>query len=125
MKESIARGLDRIAQLWSPAPHDAWLVAPADLPLLSAAAIDQVLAAHEPLRPTIVVPQCGGRRGHPVLFPWELAAEVGLLPPDAGVNDLLRRHPPRAIDCAAAAFADDIDTPEDYRRLQSNPPRPH
>jgi molybdenum cofactor cytidylyltransferase len=118
MKASIGRGLRHVAARFQPAPRDVWLVAPADLPLLSAVVIDAVLAAHDPSRPAIVAPQSAGRRGHPVLFPWPLSTEVDLLPADVGIKELLSRHPVKSVECPAVALAADIDTPEDYRRLR-------
>ena len=95
---------------------DVWLLAPADMPKLNSAIIDQVLAAHDPDLPEIIAPVESGKRGHPVLFPWRLAAEVASLAPDEGVNAILKRHRVREIKCQDAAIHDDIDTPEDYKR---------
>lgn len=118
MKASVRHGLAYVAQSWQPGSRDVWLVAPADLPGLSTETIDRVLAAHDPLRPAIVVPR-GERRGHPVLFPWGLAEEVASLPDDRGIDELLRRHAVREVRVEDAAGAgDDLDTPEDYERLR-------
>ena len=118
MKASVRHGLAFIAQTWQPAPHDVWLVAPADLPRLSAETIDRVLTAYDPRRPEIIVPRTE-RRAHPVLFPWSLADEVERLPADTGIDGLLRRHAVREVHVeATAAAGDDLDTPEDYERLR-------
>lgn len=60
-----------------------------------------------------MVPNHNGRRGHPVLFPWLLAAAVGQLREDQGVNALLERGPVVEVpfDLPRAA---DIDTPDEY-----------
>ena len=76
MKSSIAAGIQYLLESRPPAADDAWLVAPADMPLLSAQAIDAVIAAyrqqlaardtaHTNLPLQIVVPHHAGRRGHP------------------------------------------------------------
>jgi molybdenum cofactor cytidylyltransferase len=124
MKDSVARGLARVEERWSPQAGDAWLLAPADIPGLTPERIDRLLAAHQPQRPTIVVPSAGGRRSHPVLFPWPTAEEVGRLPDNLGVNELLRRHPVVELPIAEKDLDGDVDTPEDYRRLyeRSHPP---
>ena len=118
MKDSIACGLAWIAAHEHPAATDAWVVAPADLPRLSAAEIDRVIEAYDPASPRVVVPAHAGRRGHPALFPWGLAAEVARLAPDEGLNALFDRHP--ICEIAAAPSAGDIDTPDDYRRLSED-----
>jgi molybdenum cofactor cytidylyltransferase len=118
MKDSIRLGLDFVANSWSPTAADAWLLAPADMPELSAAVIDRLLAAHQPDQPQILVPTIAGRRGHPVLFPWPLAEKVHRLGTEEGLNALVQREGAREIPCDAAADPTafrDIDTPADYQ----------
>lgn len=117
MKASIALGLSRIAERWAPVSADVWLVAPADMPLLTAAAIDTVLAAHDPQAPRPILPRHAGRNGHPVLFPWSIAQQVSELAENEGLNALVARQEPRRIDLDDAGILADLDTPEAYRRL--------
>ena len=100
MKASVCVALD-CAQRYRPLPSDAWLVAPADMPGLSTFAIDAVIAAYQreaTASPTaassnrVWVAAHHGRRGHPALFPWSLAAEVRRLGDAEGLDALLRRH---------------------------------
>jgi molybdenum cofactor cytidylyltransferase len=67
----------------------------------------------------IMVPVYRGRRGHPTLFPFRLATEVFRLPPDQGLNSLLKMHAAEIvqIDFDSPAVVADLDTPEDYARL--------
>jgi molybdenum cofactor cytidylyltransferase len=120
MKDSVACALEFLQAAESPDPSDAWLLAPADVPQLSSHVVDRLLdeyaALSSPL--SILVPTSAGRRGHPVLFPWPMAAEIDELGNDEGVNALLQRHPVREIDCGASGVPDDLDTPDDYRRLR-------
>ncbi len=134
MKASIAAGLDHLRHVHAPADDDAWLVAPADMPFLPATAIDAVIAAYRhrlpakasaatstgdaTSRPKVIVPRCQGRCGHPVLFAWSLAAEVALLAPDEGLNRLVERHQALAVEVLDEGVLSDVDTPEDYARLQ-------
>ena len=80
MKESVRLALE-FASRCIPAPSDAWLLAPADMPGLTSATIDRVIAAYEAdlvrRRPggRIHVPRFRGRQGHPVLFPWSMAGQ--------------------------------------------------
>jgi molybdenum cofactor cytidylyltransferase len=117
MKDSILLGLAEARRRFQPGPRDVWLMAPADLPTLSPAVIDQLLAAHQPDRPAILLPVFEGRTGHPALFPWPLSDAVAALPEGAGVNRLFQTHSPRQIESIAAAIPPDLDTPDDYARL--------
>lgn len=113
MKVSVRLGLEYAAGRWQPQTADAWLLAPADMPELSPEIARRLLAEHETHPEAIVVPNHNGRRGHPVLFPWPLAAAVGQLPEDRGVNVLVERGPVVEVpfDLPRAA---DIDTPDEY-----------
>jgi len=117
MKTSVRYGLDFIRQVAAPSDQDVWLLAPADMPRLQAATINQPPSEHDPLPPSILVPRFDTGRGHPVLFPWPTAAEVSTLEADEGVNALLDRHEVRYVDVPDATIRDDLDTKEDYRRL--------
>jgi molybdenum cofactor cytidylyltransferase len=123
MKDSVQYGLRHIEANFAPTADDAWLLAPADMPNLSPRVIDLLISAHNPTQSTILVPTLAGKRGHPVLFPWTLAAEVFSLPDTEGLNVLRQRHHSREIACDSVeppgSFAfSDIDTPEDYKRLK-------
>jgi molybdenum cofactor cytidylyltransferase len=119
MKASVQLGLEFVAATFEPTAGDAWLVAPGDMPLLSAAAADLVLSAHQPDAPRIVVPVHKGRRGHPVLFPWSLAAEVARLGAEEGLARLLQRHAVVEVPSREGAILLDFDTPADYQALQN------
>lgn len=122
MKDSVRLGLDYVGQRYRPRECDVWLLAPADMPRLSAPAINGLLDAHDPTDASILVPLAGGRRGHPVLFPWPVAADVANLPADSGVNSLLTRHSVREVPACHPGLVDDLDTPADYVRLQGEWP---
>ena len=51
MKASVLAGLDYLADKYQPQPIDAWLLAPADMPLLSPQVIDVLLAAWRARQP--------------------------------------------------------------------------
>ncbi len=127
MKGSIGFGLAYIARQYQPHASDAWLVAPADMPGLSPRVIDSLIAHAAATPGRVLIPTLAGRRGHPVLVPWPLAAEVPLLAEDAGLNQLIDSHDPLLLPCdavesnAAQAFAD-IDMPGDFAHFGT--PRP-
>jgi molybdenum cofactor cytidylyltransferase len=118
MRVSVQLGLEHVEQQYAPNPSDVWLLAPADMPGLSARLINRLLDTHDAKSPTVLVPTFGGKRGHPVLFPWALAERVKRLAENEGVNTLLERHTPRHIDCDDRAVLHDLDTPQDYLRLR-------
>ena len=123
MKDSVQYGLRHIEANYAPIAEDAWLLAPADMPNLSPRVINALIALHNPTHPAILVPTLEGKRGHPVLFPWTLAAEVFLLSAAEGLNVLRQRHNSREIPCdsfepAGTAAFSDVDTPEDYQRVR-------
>lgn len=118
MKTSIQHALNFVESNLAPANEDVFLVAPADMPLLTASVIDLVLSAHNPQHPKIIVPRVHDRRGHPVLFPWTVAVEVKRLPFDVGLNQLLKTAAVSELEIQQPAILADLDTPEDYRRLQ-------
>ena len=117
MKVSVQIGLRYVEQRYAPPPTDVWLLAPADMPRLSSRVIDALLEDRMAHAGCILAPTCGGtRRGHPVLFPWPLAAEVQRLAPSESIRTLLDRFPVQAMDTHELGVLEDVDTPEDYRR---------
>lgn len=116
MRDSVQAGLEWVARTRQPLADDVWMLAPADMPTLTAEAIDAVLNA-DAERDRIVIPTHGGRRGHPVRFPWALADEVTRLAPDEGLNQLARRHPVQEVSVETPAVLNDLDTRADYERL--------
>ncbi len=114
MKASARSALEHVRRAYSPETRDAWLVAPADLPRLEAGAIDAVLAAYDPLQPTIVVAAFAGRRGHPTLFPWSLAERVDRLAAREGLNALLPGACVHEVPWSDESILRDVDTPADY-----------
>ena len=127
MKASLQTALRYIEQSFAPTGDDAFLVAPADMPQLSAAVINRLIDQHRASgESSILVPTISGRRGHPVLFPWFLATEVHGLKAGEGLNAIVERQNPRQIACEDLVAEDeypfaDIDTPEDFRRLGGHP----
>jgi molybdenum cofactor cytidylyltransferase len=117
MKDSVRFGLEFVAERYKPEPRDVWLLAPADMPQLSSAVIQQLLSAHDPSDPRILMPVHEGQRGHPVLFPWSMAAETRNLPEDEGINAIHKKHGWTAVAVTEPFIHGDLDTPEDYERL--------
>jgi CTP:molybdopterin cytidylyltransferase MocA len=119
MRDSVEHLLEEVRNVASPMEGDGWLLVPADHPVVNRETLMILLREREEQPEAIHVPKHHGRRGHPTLFPWPLAAEVFALPPGHGVNELLKRPAiavcEHAVDDPAVLW--DLDTPEDYDRL--------
>ena len=112
----VLAGLEHLAVNYCPAAGDVWLVAPADMPLLSARVIDQVIETAL-AKPTEIVVACRhGQRGHPVAFPWPLAAAARGLAGEQGLNQLLKTNPTLDLELGDELILADVDTPNDYQR---------
>ncbi|MEX0716112.1 MAG: nucleotidyltransferase family protein [Planctomycetaceae bacterium] len=123
MRASVEAALDWIERRWSPAPDDGWLLVPGDHPVLDGAVIDALVAGwrtEDAADCEILVPVCGGRRGHPTLFRWRLAEAVRRLPENAGINRLLhdRAAEVRELAIENEAVLCDLDAPDDYAALR-------
>ena len=118
MKDSVQAGLSLVKQLFEPADDNAWLLAPADLPLLSASLICMLMEVYSQSKTPIVAPRLpNGRTGHPVLFSWRLSAEVTEL--RGGVKELLERHRVSFVEWHNADAFADVDTLGEYHHLQN------
>lgn len=118
MKASVQSALREIDRRWSPQDRDVWLLAPGDFPTLSPVWIDALLSKHDHSEPSPLVPTFQGRRGHPVLFPWPLAAAACSLPADTGMNRLLSENPPHELAMSDDGLLAEMNTPEEYEKLR-------
>lgn len=91
------------------------LVFLADHPLVSVATVKALLGAHFFSPETIHIPCLGAKKGHPVLFPRAVLAEIRTL---STLRDVCRRDPARVdlLPVADPAILHDLDTPEAYRQ---------
>jgi molybdenum cofactor cytidylyltransferase len=102
----------------------AMLMAPVDLPLVSANTVRAVLEAYRRTGAPVVRPARSGQHGHPVLFDRSLFDELREADQQKGARAVVHKHAARAIDVETAdegAFLD-IDTPEDYERAFGSRP---
>lgn len=93
----------------------------ADQPRVDAAALARLLAAADRRPEAILVSDYGSGRGPPCRFPARLLAELAQLDGDEGARSLLKAHAGEVITVALPEGADDIDTPDDYRRIVGAP----
>ena len=111
MASSVRVGLDAITPVASGV-----IVALSDYPLVTAATIKNLIAAHAESPDSIIIPCYLERKGHPLLFPRSILAE---LTHDTILRHLVRRDPDRVrcLEVDDLGVLQDMDTPEDYRRL--------
>ncbi len=119
MRASIEHALTTIEQKHEPEKNDAWLLLPADLPVMDAALLRRLCDLWQTINTDVLIPMCDGRRGHPLMARWSTVAAVRALPTDVGVNAWLRDP---ATTVTEVPFDDprilyDLDVPEDYARL--------
>jgi molybdenum cofactor cytidylyltransferase len=95
----------------------------ADMPYVTAALIDRLVAAFAaaPKKPQAVVPVHAGRRGNPVLLGRTIFADAMSLEGDRGARTLLEAPGAVVVECPIddEAVAIDIDTQEALARLNT------
>lgn len=118
MRDSVEIGLRAIRDRFYPSDDDAWLLIPADHPLIEPEVLDGMLFRWSSGDCNALVPKFGERRGHPTLLNWSLAARVEQLPREVGINTLLRSSPNFISEWPTdhESVLVDLDTPEDYAR---------
>ncbi|PZQ50439.1 MAG: CTP--molybdopterin cytidylyltransferase [Rhodovulum sulfidophilum] len=84
-----------------------------DMPEVTAAGIDALIAAHA-AGGAICRATSGGAPGHPVLFDRRFFAVLAASAGDAGARALLRAEAARVVPVSVAGAATDLDTPEDW-----------
>jgi molybdenum cofactor cytidylyltransferase len=121
MRATVQAGLAWIEEKHFPRPDDAWLLLPADHPTLQSELVRQLIAAAQAHNEaSILVPAHRGQRGHPTLLRWRHVAALRAFSPGQGLNAYIRAHTAETIelDWPTAEVLRDLDTPQDYERLQ-------
>jgi len=116
MASSIRAGL--AAVLKADPGIDAVLVAPCDQPALSSVVIEALVALQRHQGGIAAVRFCG-RNGAPAVFGRDYFADLARLSGDEGARVLLNGGNARVSSLEMAAFAIDLDTPEDLARWRT------
>ena len=98
---------------------EAVLVTLVDVPLVRASTVAAVIEAWRRTRAPIVRPAQGDRHGHPVIFDRSVFADLRAADPNTGAKAVFEIHRDHIVNVEvtdAGAF-EDIDTPEDYKKL--------
>lgn len=105
-----------------PADCDGALILLGDMPGVSAALIDRMIAGFDPAEGrAICVAARGGRRGNPVLWARRFFPEILALEGDVGAKALMAAHGEMVVEVEAADDGPltDIDTPEALKAYRS------
>jgi molybdenum cofactor cytidylyltransferase len=103
-----------------PRETEAVLIALGDQPFVPSRVIGALLAALRKTGKAIVAPRYRDGRGNPVLFGRETFAELLEVSGDQGARSVVERDASRvALVDFDLPMPQDVDTPEDYRRLRS------
>jgi molybdenum cofactor cytidylyltransferase len=115
LSTSVKRGLATL-----PAEIDGAVVCLGDMPMVTAAAIDQLIGAFNPIEGrAICVPTRRGKRGNPVLLAKQLFPELAAVSGDIGARELIAAHPELVaeVEMESDGVLTDIDTPQALAKL--------
>jgi molybdenum cofactor cytidylyltransferase len=117
MSTSLKAGLSG-----APADADGVLICLGDMPAVTVAAVDMLIAAFNPTEGrAIVVPTYQGKRGNPVLFATAFVDEMRGAEGDAGARALLSQHTDAVYELETdAGVLADADTPAAFAALKAD-----
>ncbi len=121
MGTSIAAGIGALGR-----EVDAAAILPADMPEITAADVDRLVAAFDPEEGRAIVRAVNpeGTGGHPVLFGRRFFEALRGLEGDRGARAIVDEHPEFVVDVTlhGRAAETDLDTPEAWERWRSEQP---
>jgi molybdenum cofactor cytidylyltransferase len=114
MLSSVQKGFASL-----PDDAEAVLIFLGDQPMVPGSVIDQIIRAYRSTKKGIVLPVYDRKRGHPVLISTKYRKDVSHLDPEIGLRELVHNHPEDIleVDLDSSSVLEDIDTPEDYKKL--------
>lgn len=89
-----------------------------DHPFIDRALVDHMIDEFHRSGKLIVVPLCGDRRGHPVMFSQQLFGEFLAAPVEQGAKPVVHAHRQDSLEIRTdeSGVLIDIDTPQEYRK---------
>jgi len=105
--------------------RDAAMVTLVDRPPVSASTLERLLAAFDialDRRQWAVIPECGGRHGHPILIGREMIETFLRAPSTAKARDIEHQHQQHVeyVPVADPFVTANVDTPEEYAALSAS-----
>ena len=103
-----------------PASTTSVMMTPVDVPGVTSATVQTLLAAAAQASALIVRVSHAGRHGHPVIFKRGVFDELLRADPSVGARAVVRADPARVLDVEVQdpGAVVDVDTPADYERLK-------
>lgn len=97
---------------------DGVLIAPVDIPLISAGLVRNIISAAQSGDRGIILPVFGGRRGHPGYFSRRFFSEILDAPPEQGARWVIARNPDAVLELPTEeeGILTNINTPELYEK---------
>lgn len=113
----------RLALQALPPTSDAAVVAPVDVPLVTAALVARLIARARESGAPITVPVRDGRHGHPVVFARAVFPELLTTDGPDGARAVVHAHQHELAEVPAdeSDVLTDVDTRADYERIRSRP----
>jgi molybdenum cofactor cytidylyltransferase len=93
------------------------IVVPVDMPLVRPATVAALIEAFRESHAPILRAAHGGRHGHPVIFSREVFADLRRADPAVGARAIVRARGAVDVEVDDPGVLEDVDTPEDYKRL--------
>lgn len=105
----------RAGVMAAPEDADAYLIALADMPEVTAELVDSLVDFAERTSRQIIVPLHGGQRGHPVVIKRDLRDALLQIKGDVGARAIIRDNPEmvRYFETDDPGVVFDVDSPED------------
>jgi len=104
------------------AGKDDFFILHADMPLITTSHISRLLDAFYSLEHVeILQPLCRGIPGHPVIFSWRVLKTITDCSDEDSMRTVFQHHQSSQFNTEDPAYITDIDTPEAYRSLISEP----
>ena len=111
MLRSVQLGLRAIGEC------SAFFLLPADMPLISDAVYEALIAAFDDTA-DVIYPVANGRRGHPPLINARLIPEILAYSGGGGLRAILGSCRIREVAISDAGVLTDLDTPDDYSNIK-------
>jgi len=93
------------------------LVTLVDVPLIRPSTMRTLIARADASPAAILRAVHRGRHGHPVIYKREVFAALRAADPAVGAKAVMRAIPVEDVEVDDPGVLQDVDTPEDYRRL--------
>ncbi|TWT57921.1 Molybdenum cofactor cytidylyltransferase [Thalassoglobus neptunius] len=121
MRESVEHLFNAIEQTVNRNKPRGMLLIPADHPFVASDVLNSLVSQWLTSPDRIVVPIHQERRGHPVIFPWDVISRLDEIPADSGLNWLGKEmaHLVQEVAVDDPSIHWDIDTPDDFRRISA------